>query len=195
MTNHSAHGGHHEAGSKTPEHSGKAITILKVGAYEHLGMAVSSDAIGENGKLDPTCSAAQDNRSPPLAWSGLAEAETYALVVEDPDAPRETPFIHWMLWNIPGRLVELPAGVPIGKLQGELAGAVQGKNDAGQHGWYGMAPPPGGGEHRYYFQLFALNRSLDLGPDASLQALVNELKSATLGKGEVIGTFEIPEKL
>jgi Raf kinase inhibitor-like YbhB/YbcL family protein len=181
--------------AKHPESSGKAITILKVGAYEHLGIAVSSDAIDEDGRLDPVYSAAQDNRSPPLAWSGIAEAETYALVVEDPDAPRETPFIHWMIWNIPGRLVELPAGVPLGKLEGELEGAVQGRNDAGEHGWHGMAPPAGEGPHRYYFQLFALNRSLDLKPDASLPVLVNELKSATIGKGDVVGTFETPEKL
>jgi Raf kinase inhibitor-like YbhB/YbcL family protein len=178
-----------------PEPSGEAITILKVGAYEHLGMAVSSDAIDTDGRLDPIYSAAGDNRSPPLAWSGIAEAETYALVVEDPDAPREAPFIHWMIWNIPGRLVELPAGMPIGKLDGELAGAVQGKNQLGQHGWAGMKPPPGGGLHHYHFQLFALNRSLDLKPDAALPVLVNELKSATIGKGEVVGTFETPEKL
>lgn len=180
---------------KHQEPSGESITILKVGAYERLGIAVSSNAIGEDGRLDPIYSTAEDNRSPPLAWSGIAEAETYVLVVEDADAPTEAPFIHWMIWNIPGRLIELPAGVPVGKLAGDLAGAVQGLNDVGEHGWTGMNPPPGDGRHHYHFQLFAMNRSLDLAPDATLPVLLNELKSGTLAKGEVVGTFEAPEEL
>ena len=106
------------------------------------------------------------------------------------------------VWNPPVEFVtpdpfggvSMPAGVPIGKLDGELAGAVQGSNTLGQHGWTGMKPPPGGGLHHYHFQLFALNRSLELSPTASLPVLVNELKSATIGKGEVVGTFETPEK-
>ncbi len=184
MTKHSPH---------APEHSGKAISIEKVDAYEHLGIVVRSDGIGADGKLDPIYSADQDNSSPPLAWSGIAEADTYALIVEDPDAPQEAPFIHWMIWNIPGRLIELPAGVGLKLDGGELAGAVQGRNSTDGYGWYGMKPPPGHGVHHYHFQLFALNRPLELGPNAPLYELVNELKGATIGKGEVIGTFETPE--
>jgi hypothetical protein len=192
---HPAHTEHHKAEGKTPEHSGEAIAILKVGAAEHLGISVSSDAIGLDGKLDPLYSADQDNRSPPLAWSGIAEADCYALIVEDPDAPREAPFIHWMLWNIPGALVELPAGVPLGEHVAAMPGAVQGKNDKGQHGWYGMKPPAGHGTHHYHFQLFGLTRPLEARADTPLVALINELKSATIAKGEVVGTFEIPEAI
>jgi Raf kinase inhibitor-like YbhB/YbcL family protein len=192
---HLAHGEHHKPEAKQPDHSGKAITILKVEAYEHLGITVVSSAIDLDGRLDPLYSADQDNTSPPLGWSGIAEAESYALVVEDPDAPREQPFIHWMIWNIPSHLVELPVGIPLGRSQDELAGAIQGKNDLGEYGWYGMKPPPGHGPHHYHFQLFALNRMLDLGPDTPLATLVNELKGAAVAKGEVVGIFETPETI
>ncbi len=193
MSHHDSHQGHTDRHSdKTPAHSGEAISIMKVGAAEHLGMVVSSSAIDLDGKLDPIYSADEDNRSPPIAWSGIAEADCYALIVEDPDAPRAAPFIHWMIWNIPGRLVELPAGLPLGRQIPAMPGAVQGKNDMGEHGWYGMKPPPGHGVHHYHFQLFGLTRPLVARADTPLAALINELKSATIAKGEVVGAFEIP---
>ena len=29
------------------------------------------------------------------------------LILEDSDAPRETPFVHWLIWNIPGEAISL----------------------------------------------------------------------------------------
>ena len=41
------------------------------------------------------------NLSPALAWTSVAGAGAYALVVEDPDAHAPRPFVHWLIWNIP----------------------------------------------------------------------------------------------
>ena len=177
----------------TPEHSGAAITILKIQPYEHGDIPLTSTAVGADGRLDPVFSKAQDDLSPPLAWTAVLEAQTYALVVEDPDAPREQPFVHWMVWNIPGKLDALPAGVAKTKHPEGLDGAVQGRNSLGEFGWTGMAPPQGHGPHHYHFQLFALNRRLDFGPETSLAELVNALRGSTVAKGDLVGVFEIPD--
>jgi phosphatidylethanolamine-binding protein (PEBP) family uncharacterized protein len=71
-------------------------------------------------------------------------------------------------------------------------GAIQGKNDAGGYGWFGPRPPAGHGVHRYYFQVFALDDWLEMGPDTPLHELLNALKGHTLAKGEMMATYEAP---
>ncbi len=177
----------------TPDHSGKAISILKVEAYEHGGVVVTSNGVDAEGWLDPVFSAAQDGTSPPLAWSGVLEAEAYVLVVEDPDAPREDPFIHWLVWDIPGTATSLPANIGAAIHPDEMTTATQGLNSEGGHGWAGMAPPQGHGVHHYHFQLFAVSKRLEFRPDTTLEHLVEALKGITIAKGELVGLFETPD--
>ena len=178
------------AQQQQPDHSGEAITYLKVEPYQGGALILTSDAVDAGGWLAAEHSQAGDETSPPLSWSGPPGVVSYVLVVEDPDAPREQPVIHWLMWNIPGTLHALPAGVEKGERPEGVGGAVQGLNSGGLHGWLGMAPPPGHGPHRYHFQLFGLDRRLDLAPDTPLVELVNVLKGATLAKGELVGRFE-----
>src|SRR5258706_7986954 len=62
-----------------------------------------------------------DDRSPPLAWSGApAATKSYALIVDDPDAPdpaapRMT-WVHWVLYNIPAATTTLAEGSSSGSL-------------------------------------------------------------------------------
>jgi hypothetical protein len=58
-----------------------------------------------------------------------------------------------------------------------------------------MAPPPGHGPHRYYFQLFGLDRQLDLAPETPLEEFVNVLKGCTLAKGELVGRYVTPDPI
>jgi len=114
-------------------------------------------------------------------------------VVEDPDAPMAEPFVHWLLWNVPGTATELPAGLSRVVRPPELPGAVQGHNSGGKLGWHGTQPPEGHGVHHYHFQLFALSATLDhLGPNTSLEELVNALKGLTIASGQLVGTYERP---
>jgi Raf kinase inhibitor-like YbhB/YbcL family protein len=177
----------------TPAHSGKAIAILRVDPYEHGGIVVTSSAVDAEGRLDPVHSAAGDNTSPPLQWSGVLEAQSYVLIVQDPDAPRDEPVTHWVVWDIPGAATELAQDVGTAVHPDGLREATQGLNSHGRPGWTGMAPPQGGGVHRYHFQLFAVNRRLGLRPDASLEHLVEALKGNTIAKGELVGLFETPD--
>jgi len=174
-----------------PDHSGESITIMRVEAREETPLAPISEAQDTDGRLADRYTALADNISPPLRWTRVPEARSYALVVEDPDAPRDQPFVHWMMWDIPGDATGLPEGLPNSAVA--TNGAVQGRNDAGAHGWFGPRPPAGHGTHRYHFQLFALDKMLGMDPDTPLEVLVNALKRDTIAKGEMVATYEAPE--
>ncbi|HEY0435454.1 MAG TPA: YbhB/YbcL family Raf kinase inhibitor-like protein [Phenylobacterium sp.] len=177
---------------KHPDHSGEAITIQKVTPMMNTGVVVTTTAQHADGKLDDRCSAYHDNISPPLTWTSVPEAKAWAIIVEDPDAPQETPFIHWMIWNIPGETASLPEGLPNNPELITPMDAVQGRNGMHGHGWFGPRPPVGHGLHHYYFQVFALAERLDMGPETSLPELLNALKGLTLASGEMTATYEAP---
>jgi Raf kinase inhibitor-like YbhB/YbcL family protein len=104
--------------------------------------------------------------------------------VEDPDAPQET-FTHWVLYNLPSNLRNLPEGVAP---QPQLPdGSVQGKNDFGRLGFGGPCPPRG--THRYFFKLFALDQPLTLEPGASKAAVMQAMAGQILESVELMGHY------
>ncbi len=123
--------------------------------------------------------------SPHLHWSDPpAGTVTYALVMDDPDAPSGT-WVHWVIWNIGGghgvvenfpRTSELPEG------------ARQGRNDFGKIGYNGPCPPPGK-THRYFFRVYAVDIKLDLPAGATRAKLDSALKGHILAEAEYMGTY------
>lgn len=175
------------------QHSGESITIMRVEPHgQQQALELLSTAIDAGGRIEDRYSAYHDNISPPLSWTGVEGAQAYALVVEDPDAPREEPFLHWAIWNIPAETTALPEGIANTAHPASPQGLVQGKNDNGSHGWFGPRPPKGHGVHHYYFQLFALDAPLEMEADTPLRELVNALKAHTLAEAQLIGTYEAP---
>src|SRR5207245_4654866 len=78
--------------------------------------------------------------SPPLRWSGApANTQSFALICDDPDAPRKEPWVHWVLFNLPANTHELAGGVPASETLANSA--KQGKNDFGKMGYGGPAQP------------------------------------------------------
>jgi Raf kinase inhibitor-like YbhB/YbcL family protein len=180
----------------TTHAAGEPISIMRVHPREQGRLALSSPAISRGGRIDDLYSAYHDNLSPPLEWTVMPDAESFALIVEDPDAPQDKPFVHWMIWNLSGKLEALPRGVPTDRRLGGpglLEGAVQGRNGAGEYGYFGPRPPAGHGPHRYHFQLFALDTVLRLDPDTPLEELVHVLKARTIAKDELVGLYEAPD--
>ncbi len=128
--------------------------------------------------------------SPALSWSGVpAQAKTLALICDDPDAPRPTPWVHWVIYNIPASAAGLPEGVPV-KEAVTNPSATQGVNDFGKTGYGGPMPPRGHGTHHYHFKLYALDTELKLPPKAAKQQLLAAMKGHILAEGELIGTYE-----
>lgn len=80
------------------------------------------------------------NVSPPFAWSGAPEGtRSFALIMEDPDAPTGV-FRHWGLYHITGGRTVLPEGVEAGAKTEDLGYCV---NDFGELKYAGPMPPAG----------------------------------------------------
>lgn len=123
--------------------------------------------------------------SPALEWSGAPEkTRSFALIVDDPDAPVGT-WNHWLLWDIPAGTNVIAQGFQPGKL------GVSGKNDFGRLGYGGPCPPKGHGAHRYYFKLYALDlASLKLAAGAKRADLDLALAGHVLAEVRLMGTYE-----
>lgn len=129
--------------------------------------------------------------SPELAWDGLPEGTAeLALIVDDPDAPTDEPWVHWVIYKIPPDIEALAEGVPYAESLAAPAGALQGVNTWGTVGYRGPAPPAGHGTHHYHFTLYALDRALELESGLDKATLLSAIEGHVLGQGELIGTYE-----
>lgn len=130
--------------------------------------------------------------SPALEWSPVDGARSYVLLVEDPDAPMARPFVHWLAWNIPADVHGLPEGLARSARSDVVRGMCQGLNDRNQAGYFGPRPPRGDDPHHYHFQLFALDRTLDLSDDADRDAVLAAMHDHVLAKGRLVATSRAP---
>jgi Raf kinase inhibitor-like YbhB/YbcL family protein len=127
------------------------------------------------------------DQSPPLRWSETpAGTKSIALICDDPDAPRGT-WVHWVLFNLPAQARELEEGLPTTETLRN--GAKQGKNDFGNIGYGGPAPPKGK-THRYFFKLYALDVTLDLPPGATKAQLDAIINGHILAEGQLMGNYK-----
>lgn len=127
------------------------------------------------------------NISPPLAWRGVPEeAQSLVLICDDPDAPRGT-FTHWVLYDMPARLRQLPEGICTEDRP--AIGGTHGRNDFGHNQYEGPCPPRGDPAHHYYFRLYALEETLDLPPGASRAQVLDRIQGHVLDQTELIGLF------
>ncbi|WP_052851645.1 YbhB/YbcL family Raf kinase inhibitor-like protein [Streptomyces avicenniae] len=156
--------------------------------------AVESDDVREGERLREDQVQAAGNVSPQLRWSGFpAGTKSFAVTCFDPEAPTGSGFWHWVLFDIPATVTELPAGAGSGDLAGLPPGAVHARNDYGSRDFGGAAPPPGDGPHRYVFTVYAVD-SERLGPDqdASPAVVGFNLRFHTLGRAQLVGVYEVP---
>ncbi len=125
--------------------------------------------------------------SPRLEWNNPpAGTKSFALVVDDPDAPSGT-WVHWVAFNLPAEARALPEAVPRGEpIQG---GGSQGRNDFPQLGYGGPCPPPGK-PHRYFFKLYALDAPLNLQPGATKGDVERAMQGHVLAKAQLIGRYQ-----
>lgn len=154
-------------------------------------MTLKSTAFGPNETIPRRHTEDGQNVSPPLAWSEAPQnAHEFALIVDDPDAPRKDPWVHWVLYRISPETRELPEGVPPSQRIAKPGGAVQGKNSWDRIGWGGPAPPKGHGLHHYHFKLYALDMKLNLDPGATKEALLEAMHGHVIAEGELVGTYQ-----
>ena len=153
-------------------------------------LALGSASFGNGRRIPIKHSKDGGNVSPALEWSDLPIGTlTLALLCEDPDAPQDEPWVHWVIYNIPELHPGLPEGVSGSEQPEEVAGAVQGINSFGKIGYDGPRPPAGHGTHHYRFILYAVDSILELGPRASKGDLLSALKGHVLASAQRVGTY------
>lgn len=136
-------------------------------------------------------SAYGEDVSPAIEWSGAPEGtQSFVVLMEDPDAKRQKPFVHWVAYDIPAESDSLPMAIPgAPRLEAPVAGMLQGKNGRGTVGYFGPRPPVGDPPHHYHFQVFALDRTLGLEPGASREEVVRAMAGRVLARGELVATY------
>lgn len=118
--------------------------------------------------------------APPLAWSDVPEGtRSFALVMDDPDAPHGT-FTHWLLYDIPATTTALL----------EHAGGKALRNSFGRAEYGGPCPPPGHGPHRYIFTLYALDVPALAMRGGTRAALDRSLQAHTVATARLMGRYE-----
>jgi len=121
-----------------------------------------------------------ENTSPELHWQDApAEAKSFALLVQDPDAPGGN-FNHWLVCNIPAASNSIPQGGPL------PSGATQIANDFGQEAYGGPCPPSG--THRYFFRLYALD--LETIQASSFQELKQQINQHKIAETELMVPYK-----
>lgn len=148
---------------------------------------VIKSAFEDGGYIPEEYTADGKDISPPLIIENVpADAETLAVIVDDPDAPGQT-FTHWLIWNIPADISEIPKDIKKKEKAEKLKGALQGKNGFNDLGYMGPAPPSG--VHTYRFYVYALDDKLDLEAGADKETLLDALEGHVIEKAVLKGEY------
>ncbi|MGB7563134.1 MAG: YbhB/YbcL family Raf kinase inhibitor-like protein [Prochlorococcaceae cyanobacterium] len=132
--------------------------------------------------------------SPALSWSGAPEGiRSYVLILEDPDAPAGL-WVHWVLFDIPAEVHELPAGLPRSPTleNGSRHGSCWGVTTFSRVGYHGPMPPPGP-PHRYRFTLWALDRELALPAGATAAEVRSAMEKHALAETVLTGIYGLAQ--
>lgn len=148
-------------------------------------MEISSPSFAAGREIPTRYTCEGENISPALDWDFLPEGtKSLALLMDDPDAPAEQPFSHWVLYNIPIDWRGLPEGFQPGA---DWVGE-RGRTSRGNTRYEGPCPPFGD-PHHYYFRLYAVDSELDLGEGATRAQVIDALHGHIIEETEIFGTY------
>lgn len=140
-------------------------------------MRVHSPAFKERKPIPTKYTCDGSDVNPPLEISDTPSgAQSMVLTFDDPDAPAKT-WLHWLVYDIPVTRTIAENSVP----------GTQGHNDFDRNDYGGPCPP--GGEHRYYFRLYALDTKLGLPQGASRKDVENAMKNHVVAEAELMGVY------
>ena len=141
-------------------------------------LVISSPAFTEGGPIPIQYTADGEGVNPPLVIDGVPDGTlTMALIMEDPDAPRGT-VTHWVLWDL----------TPAASISEGSEPGLSGTNTMGKTGY--LPPNPPSGSHRYYFHIYALDKSLNLHAGSKREELEKAIECHILARGTMMGRYE-----
>jgi hypothetical protein len=148
-----------------------------------MAFTLTSSAFQDGDTIPRQFTCDGNDTAPPLAWSDAPEGtRSFALVMEDPDAPQGT-FTHWLLYDIPVTTMELR----------EQAGTAL-RNSFGHAAYGGPCPPPGHGPHRYLFTLHAVDVPALVLHGKTRASLDQALRAHTLATARLTARYERKRK-
>jgi Raf kinase inhibitor-like YbhB/YbcL family protein len=154
-----------------------------------MSLTITSTAFAHDGAIPSLYTCEGEDVSPPLAWNGIPSGtKSFALIVDDPDAPDpaapKMTWVHWVLYDLPAACTGLAEAMKAAALP---AGTREGTNDWGRMGYGGPCPPIG--RHRYFHKLYALDTVLpDLGRPRKA-ALEKAMQGHVLAQATLVGTY------
>jgi Raf kinase inhibitor-like YbhB/YbcL family protein len=186
---------------KLPEAVGHALVNQRAGmeqvVYNHLHalrdiprLSVSSSTFAFNGRLPLRYTADGEGISPPLAWSDCpANTASIAIIVEDADSPTPHPLVHAIAIDVMGGDRAIAEGAL--STPHETPPQLEiGTNSFFRHSWLPPDPPPGHGQHRYVFQVFALRAGPAFAKAAGRKEFIDIILDRAIAVGCLIGTYE-----
>jgi len=135
-------------------------------------LSIISTDFEEGGEIPKNCGYKHGNEKPELDFMGMEnEPFPWAMIMDDPDAMAAVGkvWVHWLEYGNTDDSV------------------TEGKNDFGEIGYGGPAPPDG--RHTYVFKLYELDTDLDLKEGFSKQELEDAMKGHILAEAKLTGTY------
>lgn len=186
---------------KLPESVGRALVNQRAGmeqvVYNHVHalrdlprLTVTSPTFAFNSRLPVRYTADGEGISPPLAWAdGPADSASFAIIVEDADSPTPHPLVHAIAIDMAAQDRSITEGA-LSAPHETPADLEIGTNSFFRHSWLPPDPPPGHGEHRYVFQVFALRDGPRFSKTAGRKEFIDTILERAVGVGCLIGTYE-----
>ena len=135
-------------------------------------LSIFSTDFQEGGEIPKICGYKHGNEKPELDFMGMEnEPFPWAMIMDDPDAMAAVGkvWVHWLEYGNTDDSV------------------TEGKNDFGEIGYGGPAPPDG--RHTYVFKLYELDIDLDLKEGFSKQELEDAMKGHIIAEAKLTGTY------
>jgi hypothetical protein len=158
-----------------------AIFILPVILFSFRdpdNLTVDSPDFQQGGQIPAKYTCEGASTSPRLKIGNIPDkAAALAIIVHDPDAPKQGGVSHWVAWNLPAS-GDIPEG---------YNGGMQGLNSDGTHGYKAICPSEG--THHYNFYVYALDTQLKVDDNVDEAGLQQLIKGHILAQGELTGVY------
>ncbi|MFT7518357.1 MAG: Raf kinase inhibitor-like YbhB/YbcL family protein [Kiritimatiellia bacterium] len=168
---------------------GQLMRRRGISARKPVTLLVTSSSFAAGAGIPKLHTCEGQDAAPQISWTGAPEkTASFVLIVDDPDAPDpaapKLTWVHWVLYDLPASIGELPASVRADALP---SGTRQGNNNWNKTGYGGPCPPIG--VHRYFHKVYALDVQLGDRGALTKDQVVEAMKGHVLAKGELIGTY------
>jgi Raf kinase inhibitor-like YbhB/YbcL family protein len=126
------------------------------------------------------------NISPALTWSHApAETQSFAVIMDDPDAASGRGGNHWITYDIPASAKGVARG------DANQPGKFVSGNSGNGAAYHGACAEPGAKAHHFIFFVYALDIGLGkLKPGLTKAELVEQIKGHNIAEASIMGRYQ-----